>query len=333
MEARLYAEDPARDFAPVSGRLRQFRLAAPSPDLRVETGMREGDEIPIFYDTLLAKLIALGGDREQALRRLDAALMETEIAGVANNRDFLLRLVRQPEFSAGAIDTGLIERHRAALAIPLAAAPLEAVAAASLALLYAAPSADAGTASDARDSHSPWNLRDGWRLVGAAEYEFVWLDAGLDRRLKIRFSKSKLSLAMDESSAEARLLDRHGNELAFEFNAVPKRARFRRQGADFTIFLDDRSWRLRHRDALARRTEAELDPGRLVAPVQGRVRDVLVSAGAKVKRGQVLMLLECMKLEYRVTAPADGMVKALHFAAGDVVEDGVQLVSFVPAAV
>jgi 3-methylcrotonyl-CoA carboxylase alpha subunit len=327
IEARLYAEDPARDFAPVTGRLRQFRLPPPSPALRVETGMREGDEIPIFYDALVAKLIAWGPDREEARRRLHAALTETEIAGVANNRDFLLRLIRHPDFAAGAIDTGFIERHRGALAIPLAAAPLVALAAASLALLYAAPGTDPGA-----DTHSPWNMRDGWRLAGEAEYEFVWLDAGLERHLRMRFGKSKFSVSLDESTAEISFLNRRENELAFEFNALPTQASVCRQGSDFTVFLDDRSWQLRHRDALARRADAELDPGRLVAPVHGRVLDVPVSPGAKVKRGQVLMLLECMKLEYRVTAPADGIVEALHFAAGDVVEDGVQLLSFVPEA-
>jgi 3-methylcrotonyl-CoA carboxylase alpha subunit len=112
---------------------------------------------------------------------------------------------------------------------------------------------------------------------------------------------------------------------------VPMRAGVHRQGADFEVVLEGRSWHLRRLDALARRAGAEAGPERLVAPVHGRVLEVLVPAGSKVKRGQVLMLLECMKLEYRVTAPADGIVEALHFAAGDVVEDGVQLLSFAPA--
>jgi 3-methylcrotonyl-CoA carboxylase alpha subunit len=289
--------------------------------------MREGDEIPIFYDALMAKLIAWGADRAQARSRLAAALMESEIAGVAANRDFLLRLVRHPEFAAGAIDTGFINRHRAALAIPLAAAPFAAIAAASLTLVYEPPKADAG-----RDTYSPWNQRDGWGLVGEAECEFVWLDGGLERRLGIRFGTPDLSITLDEDTAAVRFLGWHENTLAFEFNALPMRASIRRQGADFTVVLDDRSWHLRHRDALARRAGTAVDPGRLVAPVHGRVREVLVSAGAQVKRGQALMLLECMKLEYRVTAPADGTVEALHFAAGDVVEDGVPLLSFVPKA-
>jgi 3-methylcrotonyl-CoA carboxylase alpha subunit len=333
MEARLYAEDPAHDFIPATGRLRQFRLPAATPDLRVETGMREGDEIPIFYDALLAKLIAWGTDREDARRGLERALTATEIAGVANNRDFLVRLVRHRDFAAGAIDTGFIARHRAALTIPLSAAPFAAVAAASLALLYEEPRADPGTAAGAPDSHSPWSLHDGWRLAGETEYELNWLDDGLERRLEVRFGRSRFRLTMDdESTAEVARVVRHEGELLFEFDSVPMRANVRRQGADFDILLKGQRWHLRHLDALARRAGAELGSARLVAPVHGRVLDVLVAAGSAVKRGQVLMLLECMKLEYRVTAPADGTVEALHFAIGDVVDDGVQLLSFAPAA-
>ncbi len=335
MEARLYAEDPAHDFVPASGRLRQFRLPAATLDLRVETGMREGDEIPIFYDALLAKLVVWGSDRADARRGLETALMATEIAGVANNRDFLVRLVRHREFAAGAIDTGFIARHQAALTIPLSAAPLAAVAAASIALLHEEPKADpiADPGAGAPDSHSPWNLHDGWRLAGESAYEFDWLDAGLQRRLAIRFGRSALALAMDdESTAEVRQISRHGDELAFELDCVPLQASVRRHGADFEVALKGRSWHLRHLDGLARRAGPEAGPARLVAPVHGRVLEVLVPAGSKVKRGQVLMLLECMKLEYRVTAPDDGIVETLHFAAGDVVDEGAQLLDFAPVA-
>jgi 3-methylcrotonyl-CoA carboxylase alpha subunit len=292
--------------------------------------MREGDEIPIYYDALLAKLIAWGTDREDARRGLEAALAATEIGGVANNRDFLLRLVRHRDFAAGAIDTGFIARHRTALTIPLSAAPLAAVAAASLALLHEEPSPDA---DNVRDSHSPWSLHDGWRVAGETQYQLDWSDAGLERRITIHFGRSALRLTMDdETNAEITRIAHDGAEIAFALDSVPTHASVRRQGAAFDVALNGGNWHLRHLDALARRAGARPGPARLNAPVHGRVLDVLVDAGASVKRGQVLMLLECMKLEYRVTAPADGTVEALHFAAGDVVEDGVQLLTFTPAA-
>jgi 3-methylcrotonyl-CoA carboxylase alpha subunit len=331
MEARLYAEDPAHDFVPATGRLHRFRLPPAGLDLRVETGLREGDEISIYYDALMAKLVAWGTDREDARHGLETALVATEISGVAHNRDFLVQLLRHREFAASAIDTGFIDRHRAALAIPLSAAPLAAVAAASLALLHQEPGADATTAAAARDSHSPWSLHDGWRLAGETQYALDWLDGELTRHLEIRFGRSGLALTMDEeSTAEVTQPVRRGSELHFELDSVPVRASVRRQGAELEVSLEGQSWRLRPLDPLARRGTAERGPARLIAPVHGRVLDVLVPPGAKVKRGQALMLLECMKLEYRVTAPADGTVEAVHFAVGDVVEDGVQLLSFAP---
>jgi 3-methylcrotonyl-CoA carboxylase alpha subunit len=332
IEARLYAEDPAHDFAPASGHLQQFRLPAATLDVRIETGMREGDEIPIFYDALMAKIIVWGTDREDARRGLETALTATAIAGVAHNRDFLVRLVQHRAFAAGGIDTGFIERHREVLTVPLSAAPLAAVAAASLALLYPEPGADPATALGARDTGSPWSRHDGWRLSGTTTYALDWLDAGLERHLDIVFERAGLTLTLDEVAARVKYLARHGSELELEFDSVPLKATVQQQGAGFQVALKKGSWQLQYLAPLARRAVAKAGPARLVAPVHGRVLDVLVAPGAKVKRGQALMLLECMKLEYRITAPADGTVDALHFAAGDVVEDGVQLVDFTAAA-
>jgi 3-methylcrotonyl-CoA carboxylase alpha subunit len=329
MEARLYAEDPSNDFVPASGPLHRLRLPAPTDDLRIETGLREGDQIPIYYDALLAKLIAFGPDRAAARQRLDAALAATEIKGVANNRDFLLRLIRHRDFSAGAIDTGFIERHRTALTLPLAAAPFAAIAAASLALLYAVEDAP----SPVRDFHSPWRARDGWRLNGMAdtrEHELVWLDQGLTRRVKVRLPH--LSLALDEESASANIVARRGNALKIALDGTLIAVIVRQRGAVFTVVLDGQSFELRGLDALSSHADAAADPARLNAPVHGRVLDIPVTPGARVRRGQVLMLLECMKLEYRVTAPADGTVNAFNFTVGDVVQEGAPLLAFVPAA-
>jgi 3-methylcrotonyl-CoA carboxylase alpha subunit len=185
---------------------------------------------------------------------------------------------------------------------------------------------------ETRDSRSPWRRHDGWRLVGTAEHALDWSDAGLERHIEIVFQRSGLTVTMDEVAAQVRYIARHGSELELEFDSVPMRASVRRQGADLEVTLKGRSWRLRHLETLTRRAAAITGPVRLVAPVRGRVLDVLVTAGAKVKRGQVLMLLESMKLEYRVTAPADGTIEALNFAAGDVVDDGLQLLDFTPAA-
>ena len=328
VEARLYAEDPAHDFLPASGRLVRFRLPDPAPELRIETGLREGDEIGIFYDALTAKLIAWGPTRADARSGLEAALSATEIGGIAHNRDFLLRLLRHHVFAEGAVDTGFIEAHRGALTLPLAAAPLAVLAAASLALLQMG-SSDRNAAASGRDAHSPWSNRDGWRLGGESENTLRWVEQKRERRLTMRFHRSAIELIADDDSI-ARLTDGelNGSDLTFALDGVPMRASVQRKGDDFALMLEGRPWQLSYLDPLAPAARDEHASARMVAPVHGRVLDVPVAAGSRVKRGQVLMLLECMKLEYRVIAPADGVVETLHFAAGDVVEEGVQLLEF-----
>jgi 3-methylcrotonyl-CoA carboxylase alpha subunit len=311
IEVRLYAEDPSHDFLPTSGPLTRLSLPDATADIRVETGLRQGDEIGIFYDALLAKVIAWGSTRTDACRCLDAALSATEIAGLAHNRDFLLRLIRHRAFAEGAIDTGFIAAHQRALTLPLSAAPLPVVAAASLTLLASGSNAD---------PHSPWLHRDGWRLAGETEYSFHWLDAGVERQLRVQFRRSTMALTLDDESTAT-----------IAYAERPMQARVQRNGNDFAVTLEgetwaEKTWRLTYLDPLGRRGTTERGSARLVAPVHGRVLGVPVAVGSAVKRGQVLMLLECMKLEYRVTAPADGVVEALHFAVGDVVEEGAQLV-------
>jgi 3-methylcrotonyl-CoA carboxylase alpha subunit len=203
---------------------------------------------------------------------------------------------------------------------------LAALAAASLALLQPGQNAAAG-AGQRSDAHSPWNQRDGWRLVGEPAYELHWSDAGLERHLTVSFGRSGVSMTLDESTAEVGAIRREGSELLFRLAGEPVQASVRRQGEEFEVTTAGRSWRLRHLDPFARRAGAAAGPATLVAPVHGRVLDVRVAAGDHVTRGQLLMLLECMKLEYRVVAPADGTVEALHYAAGDVVEDGAQLLT------
>jgi 3-methylcrotonyl-CoA carboxylase alpha subunit len=330
IEARLYAEDPAHDFLPASGRLARFRLPEATEDLRIETGLREGGAIGIFYDALIAKLIAWGRDRTEACRSLEAALRATEIEGLAHNRDFLVRLVHHRAFAEGAIDTGFIAAHRQALALPLSVAPLAVVAAASVALLLDGSAANA--AMEGEDVHSPWGTHDGWRLFGETDYTLHWGEQKFDRRVTIGFRRMALALTLDdESAATVTHAAREATDLVFDLDSVPMRARVTRIGAEFEVILEGRSWRLTYLDPLARRRDAEIASPRLLAPVHGRVLDVLVKAGSTVKRGQALMLLECMKLEYRVAAPADGAVETVNFAAGDVVEEGAQLLEFTPS--
>ena len=295
IEARIYAEDPRHDFLPASGRVLLLRAPPATADLRIETGVRQGDTITPFYDPMIAKIVVRGEDRRTAIARLDRALAFYRIAGIATNRDFLLRLVRSNDFAAGAVDTGFIACHRDALAAP--PAPDAAVAAASLALV-AAERPRPGV-----DRYSPWSARDGWRLEGREPRQIRWRDGDSERTV---------TLAGGERA------DGHVDVV--------------RTGNRFTVIDTDGSWNLELVDPLAGRDEEEFAAGRLTAPMPGRIVQVLAQAGDRVKRGQPILILEAMKMEHTIAAPADGTVDAINYAVGELVDEGVALMAFTAAA-
>jgi len=332
IEARLYAEDPARDFLPATGTLLRLNLPVPERELRIETGVRQGDAVTVHYDPLLAKLVAWGENRAAALRRLIAALGETRVLGVATNRDFLLRLLAHPDFAAGAIDTGFIPRHRASLLPPPAEAPFAVLAAAALALVGEEEAAAKQAARRSGDPYSPWQKRDGWRSDGTAAQIIRLRDLGKERAVRIAPDASGFRLEIDGRSAEARVRSAAPGEFAMDLDGVSQTASVVRQGNDITIVLGPETYQLVHLNALAPVAETEAATGRLTAPMPGKILLVLAASGAAVKRGEVLMVLEAMKMEHAISAPADGIVEAVHYAAGDLVEEGALLLAFTAAA-
>jgi 3-methylcrotonyl-CoA carboxylase alpha subunit len=328
VEARLYAEDPARNFLPATGTLQRLRLPEAAPGLRIDTGVREGDAVTVHYDPMIAKVIAWGADRAEALRRLAAGLAEYRIAGLATNRDFLVRLLRHPAFMAGSFDTGFIERHRADV-IPLAApAPRRALAAASLALLLeeAQSAREAGARSG--DPRSPWHRRDGWRLDGDTYQDMRWRDGEAERLVRIHYRGDHHRLDLDGESSVVRAIRKPDGDLALDIDGVRSALAVIRHGGDFTVVGDDGSWRLAYIDPLAPKAAEAASGGRLAAPMPGKIAQVLTAPGAEVKRGQALMVLEAMKMEHTIAAPTDGTVERVNYAPGDLVEEGAELIAF-----
>jgi 3-methylcrotonyl-CoA carboxylase alpha subunit len=325
IEARLYAEDPARGFIPSPGTLARLRLPHGASDLRVETGVRQGDCVTEFYDPMIAKLASWGKTRAMTLARLGAALAETRILGLATNRDFLLRVVKSRAFAAGPADTGFIERHRRALLPESIPAPETALAAASLSRLLAVPGGAGG------DRYSPWRLHDGWQLTGEGSFELRFDDNGKPRPVRIGFGAGALRLHFGRSSAEALAWSMPGGDLAFTLGRKHVDAAVLWRGNEATVALAEGSWRLNLADPKAKAVGERTAPGRLSAPMPGKIGALLVERGDKVKRGQILLVLEAMKMEHAVASPADGVVAELHCAAGDSVGEGAALLSVIPA--
>ncbi len=298
IEVRLCAEDPERDFLPAAGTLRHLKFPVAGRDVRIDTGVQAGDAVSIHYDSLLAKLIVHGADREAAVQRLQAALRETEVVGVRTNRDFLVALAAHPSFAAGAVDTGFIEQHRAELAIP--APPVDdATDIAALAVLLQQRAAAARAAAASADPHSPWHDTGGW-----------WLNAPPASALAVS--------GVLEDRGEALVATVHGRQ---------RRITVIRDGDFLTLLENGHCSRLPHPDGERCGAGRAVVSGGLRAPMPGRVVAVHTKPGASVKRGEVLLVLEAMKMEHAIAAPADGVVSRVHFAAGDLVDEGVELLT------
>jgi 3-methylcrotonyl-CoA carboxylase alpha subunit len=317
VEARLYAEDPARDFLPQTGRL--TRLAFPE-GVRVDTGVEEGDEISRHYDPMIAKLIAHGPTRAEALARLAVALRATELDGPTTNLGFLERLVGHPGVVGDTHDTGFIAREADAL---LAEPPADErlwIAAALVRLAREEAEAERAPA----DPFSPFATAGAWGLNVAAR-RVVTLDDGTAPR----------TLAFATDRAGTRLVTPDG-ALPVACRLAADRATITLGDARFAVTFAEDGDRLTLASPLGRARFREIDPragtasthhhaDRLVAPMPGSVVQVLVEAGASVTAGTPLVVVEAMKMEHVVRAPHDGIVEKVEVAVGDVVAEGFEL--------
>jgi 3-methylcrotonyl-CoA carboxylase alpha subunit len=305
-------------------------LRFPPPELaRVDTGVRQGDTVTPFYDPMIAKIIAWGEDRAAAVGRLRRALAETAVLGVGTNLELLARVVAHPEFESGAVDTGFIERNRATLMPPRRLAPDTVFAVAALARLLAREDAAKSAASRSGEPFSPWARTDGWRLNGRGHQELIFGDGAQERLVCARDQGGSWLLQFDGRAILAQGERRADAALSMLLGGVRKQITVLDHGAEIGVFLDGESWRLTEVDPLAARAGEDPTAGRLTAPMPGRVTQLMVEPGTSVRRGQPLIVIEAMKMEHTVTAPADGVIEAVRFAPGDLVEEGAELIALV----
>ncbi len=330
VEARIYAEDPARDFLPATGTLYHLRAPAESGHVRVETGVRSGDAIGIHYDPMIAKLVVWGEDRPAALRRLRDALGAYEVLGVATNLSFLARLAAHADFAAASVDTGFIARHRGALVPETTAAPDESLAAAALLVLLDQATVSREDAARSPDPHSPWHRRDGWRLNGETYQDIILQDGEAQRPVRAYYLGRGYRLEIAGRTLEADAERRADGTLRLVLDGVGRDLRVLRRGAAVTVLHEGIVHQLRHIDPREPLGVEESAGGRLTAPMSGRVIQVLAMPGMAVVRGQALIVLEAMKMEHTITAPADGVVERVGYAAGDLVEENAELLALVP---
>jgi len=329
IEARIYAENPEKGFLPSIGTLRHmhtpnavtFRLGddvrAPAA-VRIDSGVRQGDAISPFYDPMIAKLIVWGHDRKDALAGMAQALSEYQIVGLASNIAFLQRLIASEPFSTADLDTGLIERHHDTLfpAVPKASLSVLSLAAAAL------------LASERTHTNDPWADASGWRMNGALKRTLDFADEANTYALQVTYQAHGYSVALGDDTATMQIATQHGTHFTLKLGEHTIQGNVVRDGEMFHIFAGGVHSMLTCSDPLAHAGEAEAEGGRLTAPMPGKIVAVLTSAGAHVTKGTPLLIMEAMKMEHTIAAPADGDVEELLYAVGDQVAEGAQLLAF-----
>ena len=328
LEARIYAEDANKGFLPSTGKLVHLSPPAESLNVRVDTGVEEGDEITPHYDPMIAKLIVWDENRDGALARMRRALADYRVVGVTTNIDFLSRLVACPAFAGADLDTGLIERSRGFLFPEAAATPKEVLQVAAVGeLLYEAHAARE-QAKTSGDPWSPWHARDGWRLNLQANRQIGFRDGESLIEVQVAYGRDHWNLTVQGETVLARGRKLEGDRFAVELDDRRLIASVIAAGTKRHVFLNGQTWIIERDDPLHLVEAGGAHGGGLTAPMPGKVVALLAQPGTKVEKGAPLLILEAMKMEHTITAPKNGTVKAFCYAAGDQVADGASLVEF-----
>ncbi|KAL6041677.1 Methylcrotonoyl-CoA carboxylase subunit alpha, mitochondrial [Balamuthia mandrillaris] len=339
-EARVYAENPNRGFLPGTGKL--VHLSPPKADhhhVRVETGVKQGDEVSVYYDPMIAKLVVWDRDRNAALRRLKLALEDYQIVGLNTNIEFLQKLAMHPSFIAGEVETGFIQRHHKELFEPAQPPSTQELALAALYVLHE----EKEDASQSAFATSPWSQLTGWRSNEQAERELKFLyneneetgESG-DRpqtcsvhvtycgndQFELRTSSS-LAKQEDTSHASARQqqqgilatsvqYDKSSGKISAQVGGETVKARLVRDGSTLHIFHNGIKHTLNI--PVVRHSLSAHSKGSLFAPMPGKIIKVIVKPGQRVQKGQPVVIMEAMKMEHTIRSAEDGVVKSVHCA-------------------
>jgi len=328
-EARIYAEDPDNDFLPVTGTLEFLQPPEESTHVRVDTGVCQGDEVSVYYDPMIAKLIVWDESRERALQRLASALKEYRIGGTVTNLDFLYNLATAQPFIDAEVDTGFIEKHRELIfhdrkqdlekELPLAAFAL---------LLHKQQQNLSG--NTATDPWSPWQGSGAWRLNEPHVHRLTLHCHQQDHLVEVeqRGDRYIVSAAGRKVHLGGTL---QGDIVHLDVDGHRQQGTLASTADGFTLYLADGASHFH--EVLPDTGEAdasEADAG-LAAPMNGTLVTLLVETGVQVEAGTPLLVMEAMKMEHTIRAPQDGQVEAFYYQPGDLVDGGAELLSFTAA--
>jgi 3-methylcrotonyl-CoA carboxylase alpha subunit len=326
IEARVYAENPHKNFMPSVGKIRTWRMPDAVDGLRIDAGYRAGDAVSPHYDAMLAKVIAWAPTRDAAIERLNRALEESDVRGIVTNIPFLSALVTHPKVRANAIDTGFIERELENLT-PVGSAPgdLE---------LCAAVAAILGKEINAArgQGHSPW-LMSGWMPVGRRQRFFTFRDGqGAVHAISLTYGNGPATLSIGDR--EMSFIASPDADGAFDLTIDSMKSRIVVVIEGHELYLRTRNGRfdLHWIDPFGGDDEEQVGEDKIVAPLPGTVVALLAEVGAMLEKGAPILTLEVMKMEQTLRAPFAGVLKAIKCKVGDIVGEGVELAEVEPVA-
>lgn len=327
-EARIYAEDPDNDFLPVTGKLAYLSVPEQSEFVRVDTGVVQGDEVSVYYDPMIAKLVTWDESREKALQRLVKALGQYRIAGMKTNIEFLANLANSEPFRLADLDTGFIEKHSELifkenvadnnLLLPLAALYLSLRAQQELQHMR----------RTSTDANSPWFNGQRWRQHGSAEQEYHISIGGNEHTVAITQQDHESFKVVVKDSVFNVSGELQGDRLLASVNGRKLRPAVAEHNNEISLFLEEGASRF---SLITPDLGVGEDTGGgngLRAPMNGTMISLLVEEGAMVNAGDSLLVMEAMKMEHTIRAPSEGMVKQFYFKAGELVDGGAELLEF-----
>jgi 3-methylcrotonyl-CoA carboxylase alpha subunit len=328
IEARVYAENPQKNFMPSVGRIKTWRTPDAVDGLRIDAGYRSGDAVSPYYDAMLAKVIAWAPTREAAIERLNRGLEQTDVRGIVTNIPFLSALVTHPSVRANTIDTGFIERELKGLTeTSPAAGELEFCAA------VAAIIADERQAAR-NEAHSPWRTY-GWQPVGLRTRVFQFrLGQGAEQKVTLHYGDGRFTVSLADHHAPIVLsvMPYAGGSFDITVDGVRSNVVAVIEGHELYLRTRNGRFDLHWVDPFGGETEEQVGEDKIVAPLPGTVVALLAEEGATLEKGAAILTLEVMKMEQTLRAPYAGVLKKIKCKVGDIVGEGVELAEIEPAS-
>ena len=331
-EARIYAEDANNDFLPATGKLSFLQPPVESRYVRVDTGVRQGDEVSVFYDPMIAKLIVWDENRDKALQRLAKALAEYRISGVTTNIDFLYNLATCPPFINEDIDTSFIEKYHSQIFHSDDQILADELPMAALYIVLSESQKAQLAAENTTDPYSPWNMTNAWRLNEAHIHQLtlahndIEYPVAVEQKRQGNDSYYLITINQKTYDCQGRISE---NTLYFSSNGHRSSATIAQNNQQISLYRQNGVFNFIHVQPDCGDNNSEEGQNGLAAPMNGTMVSVLVKASDKVVKDQPLMIMEAMKMEHTIKAPDNGTVDALFYAEGEMVDGGSELLSFI----